>query len=140
MAVDSIAGAFGIQDSSKTLSLAKGSALSSEAESPFHDALAAVTAANDPVKIRNAAKDFESLMIGQILKAAHESSEGGWLGDDDDQAGSMAVELADERFAQTIAAGGSLGISKLVEKFLEKSPKTASSVQIQAQSASSEDR
>ena len=39
---------------------------------------------NDPGKIENAAKQFESLLISQILKSMHEEGSGGWLGTGDD--------------------------------------------------------
>ena len=59
-------------------------------------------------------------MLGQILKASHESSDGGWLGTGDDQAGSLAVEMAEQQFAQAMSAKGGLGIAKLVTAGLER--------------------
>jgi hypothetical protein len=37
-------------------------------------------------KVAGAARDFEALLLGQILKSAH--GDGGWLGTSDDDAGS----------------------------------------------------
>ena len=37
---------------------------------------------DDPAKIRESAKQFEALLIGQMLKSMHDS-EGGWLGTGD---------------------------------------------------------
>jgi Rod binding domain-containing protein len=79
----------------------------------FRDALTQA-ASSDPAKIAGAAKQFEALMIGQILKTARESSDGGWLGTGDDQAGSLAVEMAEQQFAQAMSSRGGLGIAKLV--------------------------
>lgn len=75
-----------------------------------------------PEKIAGAAKQFEALMVGQILKTARESSGGNWLGDqdgDDDQTGSLVMELAEQGFSQAIAARGGLGIAKMVTQNLE---------------------
>jgi Rod binding domain-containing protein len=63
-------------------------------------------------KVASAARDFEALLLGQILKSVHE--EGGWLGGGDDDAGEAAVGLGEEQLARTMAASGGLGLSKLI--------------------------
>ena len=68
---------------------------------------------NDSSKVTGAAKDFEALLLGQILKSAH--GDGGWLGTDDDDAGEAAVGLGEEQLARTMASSGGLGLSKLIE-------------------------
>jgi Rod binding domain-containing protein len=68
---------------------------------------------NNPGKAAGAAKDFEALLMGQILKSAR--SGGGWLGTDDDDAGEAAVGLGEEQLARTIAQNGGLGLSGLIE-------------------------
>jgi Rod binding domain-containing protein len=87
--------------------------------------------ADTPEKVSGVAKQFEALMIGQMLKSARESSGGGWLGnedDKDDQTGSMVMELAEQGFSQAMAARGGFGIAKMVTANLERhQPKTASS-------------
>jgi flagellar protein FlgJ len=76
----------------------------------------------------NIAKQFEALIVGQVLKAAREASDGGWLGTDDDQTGELALEMAEQGFAQAVAARGGLGISKAVVTNLHHNlPKAASS-------------
>jgi len=55
-----------------------------------------------PSKIADASQQFEALMIGQLLKTARESSDGGWLGTGEDQ------------------SGGGLGIAKMVTAGLER--------------------
>lgn len=70
---------------------------------------------NDPQKIANAAKQFEALMIGQILKSAHGSDSSGWLGaGEDDDTASTGIEMAEEYLGQAIANGGGLGIAKTI--------------------------
>ena len=62
-------------------------------------------------------------MIGQILKSAREATGGGWLesGDDqDDQTGSMVMELGEQGLSQALAAHGGLGIAKMVTANLER--------------------
>lgn len=72
---------------------------------------------DDPAKIRNAAGQFEALLIAQMMKAMR-NSEGGWMGTDEDDAGSSAMEYAQEMFAQALSAGGGLGLADLVAKGL----------------------
>ena len=67
----------------------------------------------DPAKIRNAAQQFESLLIAQLLKSAN-ASEGGWLGAGEDESSSSAIEYAQEIFAQSLASNGGLGLATLV--------------------------
>jgi Rod binding domain-containing protein len=76
--------------------------------------------AASPSKIADAAKQFEALMLGQILKSARESSDGGWLGTGEDHAGEVALDMAEQQFAQAMSARGGLGIAKLVTKGLEQ--------------------
>lgn len=89
------------------------------------------TKVDTPEKISGAAKQFEALMIEQILKSARDTSGGGWLGGDDDpddQTGSLVMELGEQGLAQAMAVNGGLGIAKMVTANLERGQlKTASS-------------
>ena len=69
---------------------------------------------SSPGKIENAARQFESLLIAQILRSMHESGSAGWLGTGDDQSGESAMELAEEQFAQALSSRGGLGLSRLI--------------------------
>lgn len=91
----------------------------------FQDALAQASSPGS-LKIADAARQFEALMIGQILKTARESSEG-WLGTGEDHAGELALEMAEQQFAQAMSARGGLGIAKLVTADLERGAAKASS-------------
>ena len=75
---------------------------------------------DQPSKIADAAKQFEALMMGQILKAARESSDGGWLGTGEDNSGQLALDMAEQQFAQAMSSKGGLGIAKLVTSGLER--------------------
>lgn len=86
---------------------------------------------DSPEKIRNAASQFESLLIGQMLKSMHEDGEQGWLGTGDDQTSEAAMGFADEYLAQAIAQHGGLGLAKMIASQLDpannSSPATPSS-------------
>ncbi len=109
--------------SSWTLPQAPTSAIIPENES-FHQALQSASDKTDsPEKIASVAKQFEALMIGQVLKSAREASGGGWLGSDDDQndqSGSPLMELAEQGLSQAMAAHGGMGIAKMVTANLER--------------------
>ncbi len=87
-------------------------------------------AAAGRAKIEKAATQFESLMIGQIMKSMHEAGSSGWLGGGDDQAGEAAMEMAEDQFAQALASRGGLGLAKLIMQGL--SAKSADSPEPQA--------
>jgi len=78
-----------------------------------------------PDKIEHAAKQFESLLIGQILKSMHEAGSSGWMGGGEDQSSESAMELAEEQFAQALASRGGFGLSRLIIQGLTK-PQNAS--------------
>ncbi len=87
----------------------------------FHHALK--SASDTPEKIAGVAKQFEALMIGQMLKTAREGSGGGWFGnedDQDDQTGSLVMDMAEQGFSQAMAARGGLGIAKMLTANLER--------------------
>ena len=90
------------------------SAVISENET-FHHALN--SASDTPEKISGVAKQFEALMIGQMLKSARDTSGGGWLSSDDgqdDQTGSLVMDMAEQGLSQAMAARGGMGIAKMV--------------------------
>jgi Rod binding domain-containing protein len=71
----------------------------------------------DP-KASDAAGQFESLLIAQMLKSMRES-ESGWLGTGEDSASDTAMGMAEEHFASAISAAGGLGLAKIVKAGLE---------------------
>jgi flagellar protein FlgJ len=71
-----------------------------------------------PEKIQKAAKDFEALLIGQMLKSVRESSMGGGWGTSD-QSGDVALDMAEQQLAQLMASNGGLGLARLISKGLE---------------------
>ena len=78
------------------------------------------TSSRDPEKIADAAKQFEALMIEEMLKSARASGTGDWSGTGEDQTGSTMSEMAEQQFAQLLAAKGGFGIAKLVVAGFDK--------------------
>jgi len=72
-----------------------------------------------PKNVAEAAKQFEALLIGQLLKEAR-GDEGGWLGSGDDTGCATAAGFAEEQFAQALAASGGLGLSARIAESLTK--------------------
>jgi Rod binding domain-containing protein len=79
----------------------------------------AIPKAGDRSKIPEAARQFEALLIGQILHSAH-SSDGGWLGSGEDSSGSSATDFAEEQLANTMAQSGGFGLATVITKDLER--------------------
>lgn len=73
----------------------------------------------DAAKLKDSARQFEALLIGQMLRSAHESG-GSWFGGGEDEASSSVVGMAEEQLAQTLAAQGGLGLSRLIEQGIER--------------------
>ncbi len=95
------------------------------ANETFHQAFqsAASDKGDTPEKISGVAKQFEALMIGQMLKSAREANGGGWLGDEDDKddhTGSLVMELGEQGLSQAMAAHGGFGIAKMVTAHLQR--------------------
>ena len=60
----------------------------------------------DPEKIKTAARQFESLLLGQILKSVR-------MGSEDESADSI-LEMGQEQFAQALAQNGGLGLTDVI--------------------------
>ncbi len=79
----------------------------------------------EPKRVREAASQFESLLIAQMLSSMRQSDGGGWLGCGDDQAGATMTEMAEQCVAQSIAASGGLGLAPIVERGLTRASEAA---------------
>lgn len=92
------------------------------------DALSAVTAqsmatAAPQTKVEGAAKQFEALMIAQMLRTARENTE------DSDSSSSTMLDIADQQFSQVLANNGGLGLATLVVKGLNQGQTNANQQQ-----------
>lgn len=74
----------------------------------------------DPGKVKDAARQFEGLMLAQLLRSMRQSGEGGWLGTGEDHTAGSMMEVAEEHLARTIAAQGGIGLASMVLQGLEK--------------------
>ncbi|HLK68710.1 MAG TPA: hypothetical protein VKU19_35005 [Bryobacteraceae bacterium] len=75
---------------------------------------------DDPAKVRDAAQQFEALLIGQMLRSVRESG-GGWLGSGGgDSTSDCATEYAEQQFAAALSQHGGLGMADLISKGLAK--------------------
>ena len=61
-----------------------------------------------PTKVEGAAKQFEALMIAQMLRTAREDTEDG------DSSSATMLDVADQQFSQVLANNGGLGLAKLI--------------------------
>jgi Rod binding domain-containing protein len=89
-------------------------------------AMLAGTGAPVPVselqKSTKAAKDFEALLIGQMLQSVREEGSS-WLGaGEDDKASDAAFGMGEQQLALALADGGGLGLSKVIASGLERNP------------------
>ncbi len=91
------------------------------AASPLDWASASLATANKKASaeaIHAAAAEFESLLVGQMLRAMREAGGGGWLGGDERDASFSLMEMAEQCLATALAAQGGLGLARLVEQAL----------------------
>lgn len=75
----------------------------------------------DTKDARSAARQFEALLITQMLRSARESGgDAGWLGTGEDTSAAAAIEMAEEHFAAALAAQGGLGLARMISEGLAK--------------------
>jgi Rod binding domain-containing protein len=72
----------------------------------------------EQLKRTGAAKDFEALLIGQMLHSVRQ--EGGWMGTGEDQSSDAAFGLGEEELAKALSEHGGLGLAKLIDSGLRK--------------------
>lgn len=87
--------------------------------------LSSLETAKRPTRLAQAAQQFESLMIGEMLKTAREGNSEGWLGSGSDGSAESAMGLAESQFAQAMAARGGFGLAKTIEHSMSPSKTSA---------------
>jgi Rod binding domain-containing protein len=80
--------------------------------SRIESGVTAAVGVTKPKDVAEAARQFESLLIAQLLKTAR--GDDGWLGTGEDSTASSAMEMAQEQFASAMAAQGGLGLARLI--------------------------
>jgi len=87
---------------------------------PIPERVAAATPGS--ARLRDAAQQFEALLIAQLLRSAREAGgPGGWLGSED-AASSPLLEMAEQQVAGLLATAGGLGLASLVAGGLQNKP------------------
>jgi Rod binding domain-containing protein len=80
-------------------------------------------AQNEAGKRTQSSRDFEALLIGQMLHSVREEGSG-WLGSAGDDSGGdssdAAFGLGEEQLAQAIAQGGGFGLGKFIDRALAR--------------------
>lgn len=72
-----------------------------------------------PKNAAEAARQFEALLIAQMLRTAHESA-GGSLDESDSSSADTMFDVAGQQFAQVLANNGGLGLAKMITDGLQK--------------------
>jgi len=75
---------------------------------------------------KSAAREFEAMLIGQLMESAFSTEQLG-LGGEVDSGGQTMLEFGREHLSRVIAEGGGLGLGKLIESGLVKDDKKAAS-------------
>jgi len=76
-------------------------------------------APENAAKLKEAAGQFEALLIAQMLKSARDSDSGGWSGEAD-QSTSAIMDMAEQHLAELLGSQGSLGLARMVVDQLGK--------------------
>ena len=85
-------------------------------------------ASNNP-DLRAAAVQFEALVLTQLIRAAKESGNGGWLNaDGGDESGNAVMEMAEEYLSQALSSTGGLGLADVITGALRNNPPPRSDV------------
>lgn len=89
--------------------------------SPPDPSLDAKSGRDTPEAIAKAATQFEALLIGEVLKSAREADGSGWMGTDEDEAGSTLMDVSEQQISQALASSGGLGLAKMISAGLSNS-------------------
>ena len=85
-------------------------------------ALAALPPQAKPKNVEEAARQFEALLIGQMLRSVREASTSD---DDQDNASATMLDVADQQFSQLLAHNGGLGLAQMIAKGLRSKVENA---------------
>lgn len=80
---------------------------------------ASAPARNEAAKARDAAQQFEALLLTQILRSVRESGSGFGKAA---ESGDCATDFAEQQFARVLAQQGGLGLAALIAAGLETKP------------------
>ena len=75
---------------------------------------------SDKEDLATSAQQFEALILAQILKSAQTTGDMATVDGERDQSSSTMLDMAQECFAQAIAARGGLGIGRMVQESMKR--------------------
>ena len=73
---------------------------------------------SDSAKAKDAAQQFEALLLGQILRSVREAAGS----QNSDEAANCATEFAEQQLALVLARQGGLGLAALIARGLDRKP------------------
>jgi peptidoglycan hydrolase FlgJ len=88
---------------------------------PSTTALLPTMTQTKPTKIEDAAKQFEALLIGQMLRSVRDAAADD--NPDADVIGQPMLDVADQQFAKLLAHNGGMGLARVVVSGLTKESK-----------------
>lgn len=74
-----------------------------------------------PKDAADAAKQFEALLIGQMLRSVREAAHS----DDDDSSTQSMLDMADQQFSQLLANNGGMGLAHMITTGLKQGEQNA---------------
>lgn len=77
-------------------------------------------AQNRSAKLHTAVQQFEALMIGEMLKAAHTDDSDDALDDSDDGGGDSTMQMAQSQLSSALASRGGFGLAAMIEKSMSR--------------------
>ena len=80
-----------------------------------------IAPASEPKGAAGAVKEFEAMLIGQMLRSARESA----TGDDEDATGEPMIDLADQHFSRLLANHGGMGLAHMITEGLKQGERNA---------------
>lgn len=80
--------------------------------------LLGISAESKPARVEDAAQQFESLLIHQMMQSVWESAPDGLGEEGSGSEGSVMRDLACQQFAQMLAKHGGIGLTRLIVKGL----------------------
>ncbi len=75
-----------------------------------------------PNNVKEAATQFEALLVAQMLKEMRTASGSDFMGTGEDQSGACMLDYAEEHLSQVLAQQGGLGLARMVVAGLERKP------------------
>ena len=92
------------------------SAVSASAAASESTAATSAASAPENRRLKQAATDFEGLLVAQLLRHARQDGDGGWMGTGEDKSSESMMEMAEESLARMMASQGCLGLASLMQQ------------------------